>query len=152
MCTTNTGEEAAINKRGVYARRVLAFNKYKRLIAICASTNAAAALIQASPSSVFEACVGTTIQTHQTYLRFLPDDIEVTLEDLGVLKLQDFDQLAGNVRKVYKTGKMSHKGIKKNTIKKAEAAALKAHKEELNRQKVEKILQNIQANPNSLLQ
>jgi len=40
------------------------------------------------------------------------DDIEVTFDDLGVLKLEEYDQLCGVERKIYKTKNMSRTGMK----------------------------------------
>lgn len=53
------------------------------------------------------------------YFRALDDNIEVTLEDLGVLTLTEYDKLCGVERKVYRTKDMSRVGMryaKKNNI------------------------------------
>lgn len=46
------------------------------------------------------------------YFRHLPDDIEVTLEDLGKLKIDEYDKLCGVKRKLYPNRSMSRKGMK----------------------------------------
>lgn len=46
------------------------------------------------------------------YFRYLQDDIEVTFDDLGTLRLEEYDQLCGVERQLYRTKEMSRKGIK----------------------------------------
>lgn len=48
------------------------------------------------------------------YYRTLPDDIEITLDDLGVLRLEEYDQLCGVERKIYETKNMTRVGMKYN--------------------------------------
>lgn len=54
------------------------------------------------------------------YFRYLQDDIEVTFEDLGTLRLEEYDQLCGVKRQLYKTKNMSRKGTKYKTKKQKE--------------------------------
>lgn len=100
--------------------RILVFNPLKRLIAIFQSTNAAAKAFSTRLQSIHYACVGTCISCQGYYFRHLPDNIEVSLEDLGTLKLEEYDELCGVERKVYRTKKMDRTGMKykKSTAKK----------------------------------
>lgn len=46
------------------------------------------------------------------YFRNLDPSIEITWEDLGILKLEEYDELCGVNRKLYLTSAMSRKGMK----------------------------------------
>ena len=94
------------------AKRVLAFNSYKKLTAIYHSTFEAAKALNAHAQSIHYACNGVCIAVKKTYLRHLSDDIEITLEDLGTLRLEEYDELCGVSRKVYPNGKMGRNGLK----------------------------------------
>lgn len=94
------------------AKRVLVFNSCKRLTGIFQSSRAAAIALGAHTQSVHYACTGRCIALGKLYLRHLSDDIEITLEDLGQLRLEEYDSLCGVERKVYPTNKMERKGMK----------------------------------------
>lgn len=94
------------------AKRVLAFNSCKRLIGVFQSALAAAKALDVHTQSVHYACTGRCIAVGKLYLRHLPDQIEITFEDLGQLRLEEYDKLCGVERKVYPTNKMERKGMK----------------------------------------
>lgn len=94
--------------------RILVFTPLKRLIAIFHSVNAAAKAVGANPQSVHYVCTGTCISTKGYYFRTLQDNIEVTLDDLGTLRLEEYDALCGVERKIYRTKKMNRTGMKYN--------------------------------------
>lgn len=95
--------------------RILVFNPLKRLIAIFQSSNAAASALNIKVQSIHYACTGKTISCGNYYVRHLSDDIEVTIDDLGVLTVQEYDQLCGVERKVYPTKNITRKGLRYTT-------------------------------------
>jgi hypothetical protein len=94
------------------AKRVLIFNPSKRLIAIVGSARAAAKMLGINIQPIHYACTGKCISSNGFYFRHLSDDIEITLEDLGVLKVDEYDQLCGIERRVFKNRSMSRAGMK----------------------------------------
>lgn len=100
------------NFNDVNAKRVLVFNSCKRLIGIFHSSLATAKALETHTQSVHYACTGKCIALGKLYLRHLSDDVEVTFEDLGQLRLEEYDSLCGVERKVYPTNKMERKGMK----------------------------------------
>lgn len=92
--------------------RVLVFNSLKRLVAIYHSVYSTAKALNIGTQSIHCACIGRCIACQGMYFRTLFDDIEVTLEDLGVLTLAEYDELCGIDRKVYATKHMTRKGMK----------------------------------------
>jgi hypothetical protein len=101
----------ALNKN---RKRVLVFNPLKRLIAIFQSVNAAASAFGVAAVTVHNACVGQKISCHGLYFRhFYEDKLEIDLqEDLGTLRLEDYDKLMGLERKYFPTKAMSRIGMK----------------------------------------
>ncbi|NDV63961.1 hypothetical protein [Bacteroides sp. 224] len=94
------------------AKQVLVFNPQKRLVAIFHSALAAAKTLGVHTQSVHYACTGRCIAVGKLYLRHLSEDIEITFDDLGELRLEDYDELCGVKRKVYPNSKMERKGMK----------------------------------------
>ena len=109
-----------MNQESLQPKRVLVFNSSKRLIAIVNSALAAGKISGVSPQSVYYACVGRNIAAGKHYYRHLPDDIEITMGDLGNLKLGEYDELCGITREVYPTNRMTRVGKKYNKTKKLE--------------------------------
>lgn len=97
--------------------RILVFNPLKRLTSISNSVLSTAKDFNTLPQSIHYACTGRCISCQGRYFRYLQDDIEVTIEDLGVLKLEAYDKLCGIERKVYRTKRMDRTGMKYNTNK-----------------------------------
>ena len=100
-------------------KRVLVFNPLKRLVAIFQSVTSAAGALGKAPINIYEACTGKSISSCSLYFRYLYEDkIEIdTLEDLGTLKLEDYDKLMGLERKYYATKDMTRTGMKYKTKK-----------------------------------
>ena len=98
-------------------KRTLVFNPLKRLVGIFQSAMAAAKAFNIRPTSIHYASNGTCISTNNLYFRYLQDDIEITLEDLGVLRLEEYDRLCGVERKYYRTKNMTRVGMKYNKSK-----------------------------------
>lgn len=93
---------------------ILVFSPLKKLVAIFNSTYATAKSFHARIQSIQYACDGTCMSCQGHYFRYLLDDIEVTNDDLGVLSIEEYDQLCGVERKIYRTGRMERKGMKYN--------------------------------------
>lgn len=93
---------------------ILFFNPLKRLIAMFNSLSGTASAFGITPQSVHYVCSGKCITCNGLYFRQLKDGVTITFEDLGKLKLQDYDKLCGIERKYYKTGKITRKGMKYN--------------------------------------
>lgn len=95
--------------------RVLIFSSRKKLIAICQSEHMVAKAFKLSTQAIHYACTGRCMSSQGMYFRHLYDDIEVTLEDFDTLTVEEYDQLCGVERKVYKTRHMTRVGMKYNT-------------------------------------
>ena len=100
-------------------RRVLVFNPLKRLVAIFQSCTAAATAFGTSTVNIHDACTGKNISSCNLYFRHLYEDkIESDmLNDLGSLRLEDYDKLMKLQRKYYPTKEMSRVGMKYKTKK-----------------------------------
>lgn len=94
--------------------QILVFNPLKRLVAVFHSLSSAASAFDVRPQSIHYVCSGKCITCNNLYFRQLKDGVAVTFEDLGKLKLQDYDRLCGVERKYYKTRKITRKGMKYN--------------------------------------
>lgn len=94
------------------AKQILVFNSCKRLVSVFHSTLAAAKALGVHTQSIHYACTGRCIAVGKLYFRHLSDEIEITFEDLGKLKLGEYDELCGVERKVYPNSKMERKGMK----------------------------------------
>ena len=92
--------------------RTLVFNPLKRLVAIVQSNTAAAKIFDAKVQAIHYACNGKCMSCRGYYFRTLDDSVEVTWEDLGTLRLEEYDELCGVNRKLYNTSAMSRKGMK----------------------------------------
>lgn len=109
--------------------RTLVFNPLKRLVAIVQSNTAAAKLFDAKVQGIHYACTGKCMSCKGLYFRSLDNSIEVTLDDLGVLKLDEYDELCGIERKTYENKTMSRKGMKYNKTIKDESTSSKQIRE-----------------------
>lgn len=83
-------------------RTVLVFNTSQKLIAICKSLRAAAELINGSVQAVRFAAIGQTMTSGGFYFRTMNKKVVVDLNDLGRLKLSDYDNACGEERKYHK--------------------------------------------------
>lgn len=101
-------------------RKVLVFNPLKRLIGIFQSVTAAATAFGTSIPSVHDACTGKNISCCDLYFRQLDDEkVEIDmLEDLGTLRLEEYDKLVGIKRKYYPNKYMSRVGMEYKKKKK----------------------------------
>lgn len=95
-------------------QRILVFNPLKKLVGIYHSTYATAKSFNTRLQSIKYACDGTCVSCQGHYFRLLNETLGVTLDSLGVLTLQEYDQLCGVERKVYRTKRMERKGMRYN--------------------------------------
>lgn len=103
-----------MNKISTIPSRTLVFNSRKKLIAILQSNTAASNVFNAKVQAIHCACVGRCISCKGYYFRNLDSSVEISLEDLGSLRLEEYDELCGINRKVYKNTMMTRKGMKYN--------------------------------------
>lgn len=87
--------------------RIIVFNNQKRCVALYHSAYAAARSLGGVVASVTSACKGSIITYKRQYFRRIPENVEVTLDDLGTLTLTEFDSLCGAEMRVWKTGRLS---------------------------------------------
>ena len=97
---------------------ILVFNPLKRLVAIYKSLSAAAYAFKTTATNICSATSGANISCCGYYFRKLSEKIEITLDDLGVLNLEEYDQMCGVKRTYYRTKDMSRNGDKYKTEEK----------------------------------
>lgn len=100
------------------ARPVLIFSKNKILISIVSSVNEAAKMLTLHPGNISKVCNGQLMSLGTYYFRYIDDEIEMSLTDIGTLQLKEYDQLCGVERAVYATSKMNRKNWKYKSKKK----------------------------------
>ncbi|MBF0648681.1 hypothetical protein IR083_07600 [Dysgonomonas sp. GY75] len=108
-------------RRSVYnePKQVLMFNASGRLIAIVRSLQSAAELAGSSPMCVSYCCTGKSIASNGYYFRYIHPEVEVSAnEDLGVLKIGEYDSLCGEKREYHTKGYMNNMRQKAAGIKK----------------------------------
>lgn len=112
------GKEQVQTKAPGFGRtKVLMFNPSKILSAVFASQMAAAKVFGCSSQTITMACNGTTISTHGFYFRSENKEVNISFDMMGRLTLQEYDDMCGVERKVYKTTRMDRTGEKYQTEK-----------------------------------
>lgn len=109
----------------IASKRVLVFDAKKKLVAIFHSETAAARAFNAGTQSIHCCCTGRMISCQNLYFRQLHPDVEVTIDDLGALRLKEYDDLCGATFKYYPNSKMTRVGMKYNTRKRQEQKRLR---------------------------
>lgn len=104
-------------------KRVLVFNPLKKLVAIFQSHTAAANAFDATTTQIMWACNGVKMSCRGYYFRVVDPEIEIEWDDLGVLRIEEYDELCGVKRKYYTNGKMSRKGMKYKKKQKNESTS-----------------------------
>lgn len=99
------------------ARPVLVFNKKKILTLVASSVNEAAKFSHLQPGNISKVCTGTLMSIGMYYFRYIDQEIEIDMSDIGSLKLEEYDKLCGVDRPVYATMKMNRKNWKYNKNK-----------------------------------
>lgn len=101
------------------AKRILAFNPYKRLVSVFSSQVQAAKLLNLTTPTVKAACDGSSISAKKLYLRWWDPEIEIDIHsEIGELTLLEYDRLCGVNRRTYKNSSMTRKNWKYNTASK----------------------------------
>lgn len=99
------------------AKKVLVFNGARVLVAIVRSLQTVSELTGKSPQSISMACTGKYVSTGGFYFRHASKRIEIEEDDIGKLKLTDYDNLCGETRKYHPVREMAHKKQKENEQK-----------------------------------
>ena len=92
-------------------KTVLVFNGAQVLVAIIRSLHSAADLTKGNLQAISFCCTGKYICSGGLYFRHLHPDVEIEMDDLGVLQLQDYDALSGEKRTYYSVRQMAHKRV-----------------------------------------
>ena len=96
-------------------KKILIFNKHKKLVLVACSINEAARYANVPPSNVSAACKGVLISVGNYYYRYLKENALTGLEyALEYMTVQEYDRSIGHLRPVYKDSRMSRKGWKYN--------------------------------------
>ena len=96
-------------------KKILIFNKHKKLVLVACSINEAARYANVPPSNVSAACKGVLISVGNYYYRYLKENALTGLEYvLGDMTVQEYDRTIGHLRPVYKDSRMNRKGWKYN--------------------------------------
>jgi len=93
-------------------QRILVFNPLKKLIGVFHSTLAASKAFNVRAQAIHYACTGRCISCNNLYFRHLSDDIEISMEDFGTLRVEEYDKAVGIERKVYRNKNMTRSGMK----------------------------------------
>lgn len=99
------------------AKQILIFNNRKILVLIASSVTEAAKFSGLHRGNISLACRGKSnrISDGNYYFRYIDDNVEVDLNDIGTLKLSEYDALCEVDRPVYRTMQMNRKNWKYNT-------------------------------------
>ena len=109
-------------------KKILIFNKHKKLVLVACSINEAARYANVPPSNVSAACKGVLISVGNYYYRYLKENALTGLEyarfgenapkgleyALEYMTVQEYDRIIGHLRPVYKDSRMNSKGWKYN--------------------------------------
>lgn len=91
---------------------VAIFNFYYKLIGIFGSIKEVSKVTGVVRQSIIKAVYGDTISVNNLYLRAIPPNLIVDIDDIGKLTLFEFDKAANNPdRKIYGSSKKSRLNI-----------------------------------------
>lgn len=82
-----------------HPKQVLLFGHTRILVAIFKSMQSCAEITGTSVKTVSRACKGEYAQAAGFYFRRLHPDVEIEMADLDTLRLEEYDQLCGEVRR-----------------------------------------------------
>lgn len=99
------------------AKSVLIFNRRKLLVFVASSVTETAKISGLKPGNISKVCNGHLMSNGMYYFRYIDDNIEIELSDIGTLKLEEYDKMCGVERQVYATTKMNRKNWKYKTKK-----------------------------------
>lgn len=93
-------------------KQVLVFNDRRILTLIASSANEAARYKEMDATQISKVCHGRMIAHKHYYYRYIDNNVEIELSDIGTLTLEEYDQLCDQERKVYATRKMKRNNCK----------------------------------------
>ena len=103
------------------AKRVLAFNRARTLIAVFRSVRSAGLAMKTSPQSISNAASGASITSCSLYWRIEHPEFEIEMTDLGSLTLSAYDKMCVEKREYSSatvTIKKKNKDVNKKPIHK----------------------------------
>jgi hypothetical protein len=94
-------------------KNVLVFNKYRTLIAIHKSLNAASQTMDIPAQSISLCCLGHHISCFGYYFRHYEyTRVEITPhEDLGTLRLEEYDKMCNLVRRYHNSRELNRRKV-----------------------------------------
>ena len=82
-------------------KKILIFNKHKKLVLVACSINEAARYANVPPSNVSAACKGVLISVGNYYYRYLKENALTGLEyALEYMTVQEYDRTIGHLRPI----------------------------------------------------
>ena len=93
------------------AKKIAVFDRNLKLAAIFSSLSMAAEILGVTPQVLRKACKGDVVAVKKLYIRDVPDEIIIDFDDIGVLRLTDFDGVFGKDYPIYLTAEMKPKQI-----------------------------------------
>lgn len=87
---------------------VLIFNGAEVLIGVMRSLHSAAQFSGGNIQAISFCCSGRYISTGGYYFRYAHPDVEVSFEDLDTLKLKEYDDLCGEIRRYHNVRDMAN--------------------------------------------
>lgn len=66
-------------------------------------------MLELHPGNISKVCNGQLISLGNYYFRYIDEEVELELTDIGSLQLEEYDKLCGIERAVYATSKMNRK-------------------------------------------
>lgn len=106
-------ELSNLEKNSQKAKKILIFNSEKMLVLIGRSVRAASLAMKLNAQGISYAALGKLISTGRYYFRYIPDNVEVGIDDIGTLTLEDWDALCNIKRKTFKARKGRRVGTHK---------------------------------------
>lgn len=98
---------------------VLIFNRARVLICITRSLRAASLITMYNMQGISLACLGDSIMYREYYFRYIHPNVEIEMDDLNVLKLEEYDTMCG-IQREYYTIRQIMKRIRAEKSKKKE--------------------------------
>ena len=90
-------------------KKVLIFNSSRVLIAMARSLHSASELTGGNLQSISFSCTGRYVSAGGYYYRHIHPDIHISMEDLDVLKLPDYDARCGVKRRYHSLREMNRR-------------------------------------------
>lgn len=108
----------------------MVFNNTRVLIAIVRSLHCASELTGGNLQSISFSCTGRYVSAGGYYYRHINPNVMVSTEDLGVLKLPDYDMRCGEKRRYHTSREMNRRHELEIERRKSKQAKLKKSHEQ----------------------